>query len=60
MLPKNLRDLIWRTYRPGQEITKTPSPDYIHAAQKVQAWIVANYPDYDPKARPPGEDFHDD
>jgi len=39
-LPKALRDEIWRTYRPGQEITKTPSEAYLHAAHAVQAWIA--------------------
>lgn len=38
-LPKALRDQIWATYRPGQEVTKTPSRAYIEAAQAVQAWI---------------------
>jgi hypothetical protein len=38
-LPKRLRDRIWRAYRPGQEITKTPSAEYIEAAQEVQRWI---------------------
>lgn len=38
-LPKILRTDIWLTYRPGQEITKTPSPDYVRAAQRVQEWI---------------------
>ena len=37
--PKHLRDRIWATYRPGQEITKTPSPAYLEAAREVQAWI---------------------
>lgn len=41
-LPRNLRLLIWATYRPGQEITKTPSLEYIEAAKKVQKWIVEN------------------
>ncbi len=41
-LPKNLRDRIWATYRPGQEITKTPSPAYMDAAKEVQAWIAQN------------------
>lgn len=41
-LPKNLRDKIWKTYRPGQEITKTPSKAYLEAADEVQRWI-ANY-----------------
>lgn len=38
-LPKNLRDRIWATYRRGQEVTKTPSPEYIEAATAVQDWI---------------------
>lgn len=39
-LPKELRDEIWRTYHPGQEITKTPSDDYLAAARQVQEWIA--------------------
>lgn len=39
MLPKELRDKIWETYSPGQEITKTPSIEYLDAAQAVQDWI---------------------
>lgn len=38
-LPKRLRDRIWATYRPGQEITKDPSPEYWEAAMDVQRWI---------------------
>jgi hypothetical protein len=38
-LPKRLRDKIWAAYRPGQEITKTPSQEYIAVAMEVQAWI---------------------
>ena len=38
-LPKHLRDEIWRTYRPGQEITKTPTAEYIESAKVVQRWI---------------------
>ena len=41
-LPKLLRDRIWQTYVPGQEITKTPSPEYIQAALEVQQWIKEN------------------
>lgn len=44
MLPKRLRDLIWSTYRPGQEDSQTPSRDYVAAAREVQAWIAANHP----------------
>lgn len=40
-IPKRLRDDIWRTYRRGQEITKTPSEEYIAAAWEVQRWIEA-------------------
>lgn len=42
-LPKHLRDEIWRTYVPGQEITKTPTMGYLTAARHVQDWI-ANRP----------------
>jgi hypothetical protein len=38
-LPKRLRNQIWATYRRGQEVTKTPSREYIEVAQDVQAWI---------------------
>jgi hypothetical protein len=38
-LPKPLRDRIWATYRRGQEVTKSPSPDYMAAAIAVQEWI---------------------
>jgi hypothetical protein len=31
---------IWNAYVPGQEISKTPSPAYIAAAQAVQRWIA--------------------
>lgn len=39
-LPKVLRDRIWANYKPGQEITKTPSLAYIEAARAVQDWIA--------------------
>ena len=38
-LPVRLRNKVWATYRPGQEITKTPSAEYIEVAKEVQAWI---------------------
>jgi hypothetical protein len=40
-LPKRLQDRIWATYRPVQEITKTPSSEYIAASREVQQWIAA-------------------
>lgn len=39
-LPKELRDQIWESYVPGQEIRKDPSPEYIVAAKRVQEWIT--------------------
>jgi hypothetical protein len=41
MLPLFLRNKIWATFRPGQEITKTPSPEYVRTAREVQDWIAA-------------------
>ena len=39
-LPLPLRREIWRTYRKGQEITKTPSPEYLTAAKAALAWAA--------------------
>ncbi len=41
-LPKYLRDKIWDTYRPGQEVDMTPSDAYLAAATEVQEWIKKN------------------
>ena len=41
-LPKDLRDLIWAAYVPGQERRLDPSRDYLKAAKEVQAWIYEN------------------
>ena len=41
-LPMRLREALWRAYRPGQEIDKRPSPQYIIAATDIQEWIKAN------------------
>ena len=43
-LPKRLRDRIWATYRPGQEIDKRPSETYLDAAKAAQDWIREQYP----------------
>ena len=43
-LPLRLRNRIWATYRPGQEVTKMPSREYMVVAQEVQDWIKANVP----------------
>lgn len=31
MVPKAMQSAIWATYRPGQERTKDPSPEYLDA-----------------------------
>ncbi len=41
-LPVALRNKVWRTYQPGQEISKRPSAEYVEVAREVQAWIEAN------------------
>ncbi len=42
-LPKALRYRIWATYKPGQEVTMTPSDAYLEAATAVQEWIAVNF-----------------
>lgn len=37
-LPKRLRDKVWATYRPGQEVDKNPSKEYLAVAAEVQRW----------------------
>lgn len=41
-LPSYLRARILHTYRPGQEITKTPSKEYLSAAHDAKEWILEN------------------
>lgn len=38
-LPKELKNRIWRAFRPGQEVDKTPSGEYIEIAKEVEAWV---------------------
>lgn len=44
-LPKRLRDALWATYRPGQEVNATPSREYVKVAREVQNWIHEHYPE---------------
>lgn len=39
-LPSRLRSRIWATYRPGQEVDKRPSAEYLSAAAAVQEWAL--------------------
>ena len=43
-LPKALRSKIWASYEPGQEITKTPSAEYVTVAREAQQWVNDHYP----------------
>ncbi|WP_375188440.1 hypothetical protein [Sphingobium yanoikuyae] len=44
MLPQALRARIWRTFRPGQEESKTPSREYVAVAKEAQEWIATSHP----------------
>lgn len=52
-LPLLLRSKIWRTYQSGQEISKTPSTEYLAVTREVQDWIAAQLPTGETK---PSED----
>ena len=39
-LPEYLRRKIWQSFEPGQEISKTPSAEYLAVAREVQIWIA--------------------
>jgi hypothetical protein len=41
MVPKDLRELVWASYVPGQEIGKNPSGEYLAAAQKAIDAVAA-------------------
>lgn len=44
-LPTYIRDMIWEAYVPRQEVTKTPSSQYVDAARTAMDWIRKNFPD---------------
>ena len=44
VLSKALCSKIWAAYVPGQEITKTPSAEYVEVAREVQRWVNDHYP----------------
>lgn len=41
MVPKFAQDRIWETYRPGQEIRKDPTNDYLKAQQGAVILVLA-------------------
>jgi hypothetical protein len=40
MVPKSLQQKVWASYRKGQEITKTPSKDYVTAAMNAVRYVA--------------------
>jgi hypothetical protein len=38
-LPKEMRDLVWENYVPGQEIRKDPTPEYLNIVQRCIRFI---------------------
>lgn len=43
-LPKRLRDKVWDTYKPGQEVDMSPSVEYLEVVLEVREFIKANFP----------------
>jgi hypothetical protein len=39
-LPSSMRNRIWTAYKLGQEISKTPTPEYVAASREAQAWAA--------------------
>jgi hypothetical protein len=37
-LPNSIRTRLWSAYRPGQEIAKNPSHEYVEAMHEAQEW----------------------
>lgn len=42
MVPKLLRQEVWRLYRPGQERSKQPTAEYVDAARRAIAAVAAH------------------
>lgn len=40
MVPPDLQRAVWATYRPGQEIDKRPTRDYLAAAKDAIRWVA--------------------
>lgn len=43
-LPLGIRNKIWASYRPGQEIDMSPSREYVKVGREAQDWIKASIP----------------
>lgn len=40
-LPAAIRNRIWASFKPGQEVNGTPSRAYVEAAREAQEWIAS-------------------
>jgi hypothetical protein len=40
MVPRDLQDTIWRHFRPGQEIDKNPSAEYMTVQRQAVAAVA--------------------
>lgn len=38
-MPKSMRDEIWAVYVPGQEISKTPTREYLEVARRCVSYL---------------------
>lgn len=41
MLPPLMRNMVWSLYKPGQEIRKDPTPEYLEHTQKCIDYVRA-------------------
>lgn len=41
MVPRKIRDLVWKHYIPGQEITKTPTREYLEVMKQAIEAVAA-------------------
>lgn len=39
-VPRRIRDAVWAAYRPGQEVTLDPSPEWLKAAEEARQWVA--------------------
>jgi hypothetical protein len=39
MLPKEMRDAVWREYHQGQEVRKDPTPEYLEVTREAINWL---------------------
>jgi len=42
-LPRELRDKVWEAYSIGQEVSMSPSREYIKVVNEVEDWIRTNF-----------------